>query len=287
MKTKREIQQDATTTNCLISETRSHHIIEMVRASGFLTIDSLAEHFCVTPQTIRRVVNRLCDYGLLKRRHGGVEPPAPERNLAYQARQVLNLDEKQCIARRLAADIPERASLFFGIGTTPEQCAVALANHAHLKIMTNNLNVAMILCHNPACEITIAGGRIRNQDRDVIAGEAHQFFDRYSVDIGIFGVGGVAEDGSLLDFSPDEAAMRRSLMQHCRQRYLVLDHSKFGRKATVRSGHLGEASAIYTDLPIPENIATQLTATNVRLVICTAPHSDCHSVPTLYKPQGD
>lgn len=125
----------------------------------------------------------------------------------------------------------------------------------------------MILCRNPSCEITIAGGRVRNADRDVVAAEAHGFFDRYSVDIGVFGVGGVAEDGTLLDFSPDEVAMRLSLMRHCRQRFLVLDHSKFGREATVRGGHIGDATAVYTDRPVPGGIASMLAAAGVRVVV--------------------
>ena len=261
---------------------RTERIVELVGSAGFLAIDSLAGHFGVTPQTIRRDVNQLCDRGLLRRRHGGVELPVSGENLAYQARRVLNLDAKRCIARRLAVDVPDRASLFFGIGTTPEICALALLGHHQLRVMTHNLSVAVTLCGNPTFEITIAGGRMRNADRDVVAGEAHGFFERYAVDIGVFGVGGVAEDGTLLDFSPDEVTMRLALMRHCRQRYLVLDHSKFGREATVRGGHLRDATAIYTDRPVPEEVAERLAGTGVRLIVCrevqpASPDSPCIS----------
>ena len=47
------------------------------------------------PQTIRRDVNLLCDRGLLRRRHGGVELPPEGENLTYRARQVLNIDAKR------------------------------------------------------------------------------------------------------------------------------------------------------------------------------------------------
>ncbi|MDP1611262.1 MAG: DeoR/GlpR family DNA-binding transcription regulator [Sulfuritalea sp.] len=250
-----------------VVEVRARAIVDLVRAQGFQTIDALAAEFSVTPQTIRRDVNSLCDLGLMRRRHGGVELPPQGENLAYQARQVLNIDAKRRIARMVADDVPERASLFFGIGTTPEQCALALVERAGLRVMTNNLNVAMLLCRNPGCEITIAGGRVRNRDRDVIGGECHDFFDRFAVDIGIFGVGGIAADGTLLDFSLDEVAVRRSLSNHCRQRYLVVDHSKFGRDATVRGGHITEASAVYTDQPVPAAIGALLDEAGVRLCI--------------------
>ncbi len=260
-------QGQETTGSGMLAEDRGRAIVELVRRQGFQAIEALAAQFGVTPQTIRRDVTLLCDRGLLRRRHGGVELPPDGENLAYPARQVLNIEAKRRIARLVAGAIPEGASLFFGIGTTPEQCAQALVDHPGLRVMTNNLNVAIALSRNPSCEITVAGGRLRNLDRDMIAGEARDFFSRFMVDIGVYGVGGVAEDGTLLDFSSDEVHMRQSLAQHCRQRFLVLDHSKFGRGATVRGGHIAEASAVFTDQPVPAPIAARLQDAGVRLVV--------------------
>lgn len=252
----------------IAADDRAQAILQLVRRDGFQTIDALAQHFGVTPQTVRRDVNAICEIGLLRRRHGGVEPGTmAAANLAYQARQVLNLDAKRRIATAVAAAVPPGASLFLGIGTTPEQCALALIAHDGLRVMTNNLNVAMALAANPDCAITVAGGTLRNLDRDVVAGEAHGFFERFAVDIGIYGVGGVSEDGTLLDFSQDELEMRLSLSRNCRQKFLVLDHSKFGRGATVRGGHIGEATVVFTEQAVPERIAALLGESGARLVI--------------------
>ena len=57
------------------AEDRARAIVERVRGEGFQAIEALALQFGVTPQTIRRDVNHLCDRGLLRRRHGGVELP--------------------------------------------------------------------------------------------------------------------------------------------------------------------------------------------------------------------
>lgn len=253
------------------ADDRARAIVDLVRNQGFQTIEALAGSFGVTPQTVRRDVNLLCDRGLLRRKHGGVEAPPREiadgRNLAYPERSILNLEAKRRIAVAVAAAVPEGSSLFFGIGTTPEQCALALADHAGLRAMTNNLNVALALAQNPETQVIVAGGEMRNIDRDFVAGEAQGFFGRFAVDIGIYGVGGVAEDGTLLDFSQEEVAMRQSLARNCRQRFLVLDHSKFGRGATVRGGHLCEASVVFTDAPPPPAIVAMLAEAGCRLVI--------------------
>src|SRR3546814_882510 len=129
-----------TTGSGMLAEDRGRAIVELVRRDGFQAIEVLAGQFGVTPQTIRRDVTLLCDRGLLRRRHGGVELPPDGENLAYPARQVLNIEAKRRIAQLVAAEVPEGTSLFFGIGTKPEQCALALVDNPGLKVMTNNLN---------------------------------------------------------------------------------------------------------------------------------------------------
>jgi DeoR family glycerol-3-phosphate regulon repressor len=258
------------------TEARVRAIFSRVCAEGFQSIEVLASLFGVTTQTIRRDVNTLCDRGLCRRRHGGIDVLPEVENATYAARRMLAREAKQRIAGRVADAVPEGASLFFGIGTTPELCAQALVDHRHLRVMTNNLNVAMVLSRNPSCELIIAGGRLRNLDCDVIAGEAHGFFARFSVDIGIYGVGGISEDGSLLDFNHDEVLMRCELAAHCRQRFLVVDHSKFDRGATVRGGHISEASCLFTDQPVPPRIGTMLDEAGVELVVATPDSSPSH-----------
>src|SRR4051812_26776798 len=50
---------------------RQRQILELVRQRGFVSIDELAGHFAVTPQTVRRDINDLCGQDLLRRYHGG------------------------------------------------------------------------------------------------------------------------------------------------------------------------------------------------------------------------
>ncbi|MDY7579391.1 DeoR/GlpR family DNA-binding transcription regulator [Herbaspirillum sp. RTI4] len=256
-----------TPTAPLSAEDRVRLILELVVEQGFQSVDSLAIRFGVSTQTIRRDVNALCDSRMCRRRHGGIDIFHDAENVHYSSRRILHHEAKLHIARCVAEAIPDGASLFFGIGTTPEECAQALVKRQGLRVMTNNINVALALTRNASCELTIAGGRLRNPDGDVVAGEAHGFFSRFSVDIGIYGVGGVAEDGSLLDFSHDEVRMRTELSSHCRERFLVLDHSKFGRRATVRGGHITDASCVFTDSPPPPHITDMLNERGIKLIV--------------------
>jgi DeoR family glycerol-3-phosphate regulon repressor len=233
------------------TDDRQGRILAMVREKSFASIEQLATHFEVTHQTVRRIVNRLCDEGQLRRLHGGVGLPVANQNIAYQSRQTLNLDAKQRIARAVSELIPDGASLMIGLGTTPECVAIALSSRADLRVMTNSLNVASAFAGNPGIEITLVGGTLRARDRDVIGEPAVAFFSRFKADFGIFGVGGIDEDGTLLDFYPGEVEARQAIERNCRTSVLVADASKFGRNATVRGGHLEDCDSFYTDGPIP------------------------------------
>ncbi|MCB1858569.1 MAG: DeoR family transcriptional regulator [Gammaproteobacteria bacterium] len=247
---------------------RQVQITEWVRKDGFLTVEALAEKYNVTTQTIRRDLTTLCDFGLARRRHGGIERPAEVSNLAYGSRQILARGAKQAIAREVAKHIPDNASVAFSIGTTPEVVAAALLQHNRLRIFTNNLNIAMLACANPTFEVNIAGGRVRNSDNDILGPGMEAFLSSYVFDFGIYGVAGVGEHGTLLDFYEEEVRARRLIHENSRATILVLDHTKFGRTAHVRGGQIGEATKVFCDTRPPKKIMEALEQSGSQLVIC-------------------
>ena len=159
-----------------ISE-RQEEIADLVQSRGFASVEALAERFDVTAQTIRRDVNRLCERGVLRRTHGGVEPPAPAGNVHYRTRRILNLPEKRRIAGQAAARVPDGASIAFSTGTTLEIVMRALARRRSLRVFTNNLNVAFVASGIASFQVTIAGGRLSPGDRDLLGPAARAFND--------------------------------------------------------------------------------------------------------------
>lgn len=239
----------------------------MLGQHEFLTVENLSQTFGVTRQTIRRDLKVLSDQGIARRKHGGVERLVLTKNQAYTSRQILNVSAKQRIAAAVARQVPDGATLSFSIGTTPELVAQALLQHQNLRIITNNLNIAMVMAENSSFEITIAGGRMRNDDRDILGTGAETLFSSYKVDIGIFGVAGVDEDGTLLDFHEDEVQTRQIIRNNCRRSFLVLDFSKFSRKAHVRGGSIGEVNRIFCDRKPPEPIAELARQAGAKIII--------------------
>lgn len=246
---------------------RHEKIYQLILKKGFVTIENLAQEFNMTPQTIRRDINMLCDEGVIIRYHGGAGLPSSTENVEYNQRKVICLKEKQQIARLVADHIPNNASLFINIGTTTEEISKILYNHQRLRVITNNLNVASILSRNENFEIIVTGGLIRHRDVGIIGPLTIDCIQQFRVDIGIIGISGIDMDGTLLDFDYREVRASRAIMDNSRQVFLAADHTKFGRNAMVRLGNIGEIDALFTDRVPPPALSEVLARDDVHLFV--------------------
>jgi len=142
---------------------RQTEILAIARASGRVVVEDLARRFEVSAQTIRKDLNDLCEQRALTRIHGGAIIASGVENLAYEARRFVAAEEKKAIGAAAEAKIPNGCSLFINIGTTTEEVASALTSHEDLLVITNNLNVAMLLYRHPRIEVIVAGGAVRHR----------------------------------------------------------------------------------------------------------------------------
>ncbi|RJQ79843.1 MAG: DeoR/GlpR family transcriptional regulator [Desulfobacteraceae bacterium] len=248
---------------------RHQQIQQLVQSKGFVTIEQLAREFNVTPQTIRRDINTLSSAGVIRRFHGGAGMSSSTENVAYTERKILCFEEKRLIARAVAEQIPDHASLFINIGTTTEAIAQALTKHKRLRIITNNLNVATILSSNKDFEVIVAGGLVRHRDGGIIGEATIDFIQQFKVDYGIIGISGIDQDGTLLDFDYREVRAARAIIDNSRRVFLASDHTKFGRNAMVRLGNISEIDTLFTDQSPPQALVEVMAQADVRLVVAS------------------
>ena len=250
-------------------QTRQEKIVTLVQDQGYITIDDLAAHFKVTPQTIRRDINALAETNQIRRHHGGASYDSSTTNVSYAKRQVLQPQAKEQIAARIAAEIPDHASLFINIGTTTETVARALLKHTGLQIITNNLNVATILSSKEDFTVIVAGGKIRSRDGGIMGEATMDFISQFRVDYGIIGISGIdPNDGSLLDYDYQEVRVAQSIIRNSRTVFLAADNAKFGRNAVVRLGNITQVDRLFTDQIPPPSIRKLLQENDIKLELC-------------------
>ncbi|MEM9223965.1 MAG: DeoR family transcriptional regulator [Pseudomonadota bacterium] len=226
---------------------RQDAIADMVRARGRVTVDGLASHFGVTPQTIRKDLNDLAVRRRIVRVHGGAIRPSGTENLEYDNRRQIAADEKAAIGAKVAAIIPDDASLFINIGTTTEAVSEALLGHRSLMVITNNLNVANRMRIYPQIEVVISAGSVRGSDGGVVGEAAVDFIRQFKVDFAVISASAIDPDGALLDFDFREVKVARAIIENARHVILAADSTKFARRAPVRIGHLAQMDTFVTD----------------------------------------
>ena len=254
-----------------MSNPRQLSLLEVVRNRGSATVEQLAEKLGVTLQTVRRDVQQLAESGLLTRFHGGVRVPSSTiENIAHRQRESLNADAKARIARAVAKRVPDGCSLILNIGTTTEAVARALMQHTGLRVITNNLNVAIIMSANTQCEVIVAGGVVRPRDRGIIGEAAVDFIRQFKVDIALIGISGIESDGTLRDYDYREVKVSQAIIASAREVWLAADHSKFNRPAMVEVAKLSQVDRLFTDATPPEPFTQQLVEAQVRCDIAAA-----------------
>ena len=221
--------------------------MDIARQTGRVIVEELAERFGVSSQTIRKDLNELCEHRLLDRVHGGAVIASSVQNLAYEARRKIAEAEKRQIGRATAALIPDASSLFINIGTTTEEVANALKQHAELLVITNNLHVATMLYPLEGIDVVVAGGAVRRSDGGVVGALTVELIKQFKVDYAIIGASAIDADGALFDYDLSEIQVAQAIMANARTVVLVSDSSKFDRLAPARVGHLRDVDIFVTD----------------------------------------
>lgn len=248
---------------------RQNQILLRAREHGRVDVDELSQSFKVSPQTIRKDLNELCEKQLLQRIHGGAIVGSGIENVSYEARRLLAPESKKSIGAKAASLIADSSSMIINIGTTTEQVAHALRDHHGLLVITNNVNAVHIMKNFIGIELIIAGGMVRKADGGIVGVAAVDFINQFKVDYAVIGVSAIDEDGSLLDYDYREVKVAQAIISNARHVILVADRMKLDRKAPVRIGHISQVNTIVTDGEFPEHLQAICSEHGVSLIIAS------------------
>ena len=246
---------------------RQNKILGIAGEKGRVDVDELSHTFEVSPQTIRKDLNELCDKQLLQRVHGGAIVGSGIENVSYEARRLLAPEDKKAIGKKAAELIPDNSSLLINIGTTTEQVAHQLSKHRGLLVISNNINAITIMKNFMGVELIIAGGQVRRSDGGIVGGAAVDFINQFKVDYAVIGVSAIDEDGSLLDYDFREVRVAQAIMKNARHTILVADVMKLERSAPIRIGHISSIDTIVTNASLPKKLGDICRDNSINIVV--------------------
>jgi len=238
---------------------RQQAILGRARSEGRVEVNSLADVFDVTPETIRRDLTGLERRGVLRRVHGGaipvdrlgVEPAVEER---YRVNAVL----KERIAKAALDQLPDGGSIIIDAGTTTVRFAEMLPADRSYTVVTHALPIASLLAGHGNITLHLVGGQVRPGTLAAVGGWAERDLAEIFADVLFGGTNGVSASRGLTTPDVAEASIKRALIRSARRTVVLADHSKFGRDEFAHFADLSEVDTIITDSEVDLDMAREI-----------------------------
>ncbi len=246
---------------------RQQQILAIVQQVGFTTIETLAERFGVSAQTVRRDIIQLQASNYLQRFHGGAGLASGGYRSAYAQKLMVAPQGKQRIGLAVAEIVPPGASIFLDVGTTVEAVARALLSKPGLRVVTSSVSVAQIFCNHGIFDVVVTGGSTRGANGSLVGQAAVACIMGFRFDYAVLGLNGFDDDGSPMDFDLEKIAVRQAAISRSGQVLGVADSSKFDQTSTARIAAPGAFRMIVTDAEPPARLREAWQRTGIACLV--------------------
>ena len=150
----------------LLAAQRREKIVAMLREDGHVKVNSLSRLFNVTEVTIRQDLEKLEEEGSCQRVHGGAILNNAGANVGeFLVLNQDNLAAKMAIAREAVKRIRDGETIILDSGSTTTEIARLISGYTNLTVITNAINIAMILGKDPGINLNVTGGEFKSPSR--------------------------------------------------------------------------------------------------------------------------
>lgn len=252
----------------MLANQRREKILELIREDGHAKVLELSRIFKVTEVTIRQDLERLEKEGLIKREHGGAilkNMDAGVRNITLQNQK--NMPEKMAIARKAVTFIQNGDTIILDSGSTTTEIAKLLTGFQNLTVITNALNIALILGAYPNINLVVTGGEFKAPTLSLTGQKAADFFQNLNVDKLFLATAGITLKSGLTYPSISDICVKRAMIESANDVYLVADSTKIGINSFASLGALSLINLLITDSKISEENKQMLQSNDIAYTI--------------------
>ena len=252
----------------MLPNQRREKIFEMIKEDGSAKVVELARIFKVTEVTIRQDLEKLETEGLIVKEHGG----AYLKNVEDQVRNITlvhqeNLDKKEMIAQKCLEFIESGDTIILDSGSTTTEIAKKLKGMKNLTVITNALNIALLLGAEPGIEVIMTGGEFKPPTLSLTGQKAADFFKGLNVQKLFLATAGISLKSGLTYPSISDIVVKKAMIDAAETTYLVADSTKIGKSALASLGALSLIDYIITDDGIEEKHKQVFKDNDIEVII--------------------
>jgi DeoR/GlpR family transcriptional regulator of sugar metabolism len=254
----------------MIAIQRKEKILELIKEDGAAKVIDLARIFKVTEVTIRQDLEKLEKGGLITRGHGGaylkdVESQVRSVSLMHQE----NMDKKAMIAERCLGFIESGDTIILDSGSTTTELAKRLKGMKNLTVITNALNIALMLGAESGIEVIVTGGEFKPPTLSLTGQKAADFFKGLNVQKLFLATAGISLKAGLTYPSISDIVVKKAMIDAAETTYLLADSTKIGKSAFASLGALSLIDCIITDIGIEEKHKQVFQDNEIELIIAS------------------
>jgi len=262
---------------------RQQRLTEIIRQQPGIRVPELARLLEVSEGTIRNDLRSLSQAGQLKRVRGGAVANghgAAVHSPAFTARARVSEEAKRRIARWAAELVEDGDTLLFDASTTVYYLADFLKDRRNLTVVTNGIEIARSLAHNPSNNVILLGGLMRADGTSVSGTLSHKLLEDLYIKTAFLSCTGLTLEAGLMEVHLDEAQLKRKMIQVAKSVVTLIDSSKFGKIDLTPFASLDQITHIFTDSDLDPQWIAQLQKSSAALTVCS------DSTITAYQPHG-
>lgn len=252
----------------MLPQQRREKILDLITEDGHATVLQLSKIFKVTEVTIRQDLEKLEKEGFIEREHGG----AYLKNIGLNVKNIVlqnqdHLAEKEAIAKKALEFINDGDTIILDSGSTTTEIAKHITNYRNLTVITNALNIALILGVMPEINLVVTGGEFKAPTLSLTGQKAADFFVGLHVDKLFLATAGITLKSGLTYPSISDLVVKRAMIESANEVYLVADSSKVGKSSFASLGALSLIDFLITDSNINEDNSNMLKSNDIKIII--------------------
>ncbi|WP_395005650.1 DeoR/GlpR family DNA-binding transcription regulator [Cypionkella sp.] len=252
----------------LLSEPRRRRILEWIQEEGAARVRDLAQAFQVSEATIRQDLERLDKEGLITREHGGAflnaaKPQLGTMTLHHQE----NMDKKAKIGALAASLVQNNETIILDAGTTTTEVALRLVGRKNLTVITNALNIGIVLGSVPGFAVHMPGGQFKAPTLSLSGDKCVEYFRSIFAGKLFLATAGVSLETGLTYPSFADLELKEAMIRAASHVYLVADSSKINKSSFTRLGSLEVVQTFITDDGITDADAKAFESRGIDLLI--------------------
>lgn len=252
----------------MLAQQRRTKILELLQEEGSARVSALSKLFEVSEPTIRQDLERLESDGYILREHGGAYlKTIPEQVRSLTLQHTENMNRKMRIGKKAAEMIEDGDFLILDSGTTVTEIAKNLEHIRNLKIITNSLNIALILGAHYQFEVMVTGGDFKAPTLSLTGEKAANFFDQIYVNKLFLATGGISLEAGLTYPGFNDLHVKKAMIESASQSYLVADSTKIGKTSFAALGPVEMVQYLITDGDIDQKTKQTLEQRGVKVII--------------------